>query len=115
MRNAGLPDDPGTGAGLMTLGDVLATFTRSDMAPGALSPFWFQWGAVQGTHALFGLVAALGPMRWAVAGFALWTAKELALDIPGAGFAALVVLDSLADLGAALGGFAFGRWRLARP
>lgn len=99
---------------MMALGDVLVTFAQSDLAPGALSPFWFQWGAVQGTHALFGLVAALGPMRWAVAGFALWTAKELAFDIPGAGFAALVVLDSLADLGAGLCGFAFARWRLAQ-
>ncbi len=97
---------------MMTLPEVLATFAQSDLAPGALSPFWFQRGAVQGTHALFGLIAALGPMRWAVAGFALWTAKELALDIPDAGFAALVVLDSLADLGAAFGGFAFARQRL---
>lgn len=96
----------------MTRPEVLAAFAQSDLAPGAISPPWFQWGAVQGTHALFGLVAAFWPSRWAVVGLALWAGKELTLDIPGAGFAVLVVLDSLADLGAAFAGFVFTRRRL---
>jgi len=100
------------GQGFLSLGalpEMLATFTRSDVAPGAVDPFWYRWATVQGTHALFGVVLALRWPRWAGWAFTLWAAKEAAFDIPNGGGAVFVALDSLADLGAGALGFAFGR------
>lgn len=91
------------------LPDILATFTRSDVTPGMVDPFWYRWATVQGTHALFGVVLALRWPRWAGWVFTLWAAKEASFDIPNGGGAVLVTLDSLADLGVGALGFAFGR------
>lgn len=44
---------------LAGLTDMLATFTRSDVVPGAVYPFWYRWATVQGTHALIGVVLVL--------------------------------------------------------
>jgi hypothetical protein len=99
---------------MTALGEGLAVFVRSDLSQGC-EPGWYVWGAITGTHILLGIVLSLLP-RWSgLAVLALWLVKELAFDMPGADWAALVVLDSAADLGAALAGWLFGRWLAMRP
>ena len=92
---------------MTALADVLAVLGRSDLAPG-LDPLWYRWITVTCTHVLLGVLLSLVPGRWAWSFMALWLGKELLLDMPHGG-TLLVMLDSLADLGAALLGIALGR------
>ncbi len=83
---------------MQTAWGVLAVFVQSDLGPDP-APQWFNVGAVQMAHMLFGTGLALFRASKALVGafFALWTAKELLGDIPNAGGAWLVVADSVAD------------------
>jgi hypothetical protein len=92
----------------------LAVFGRSDLAPG-IDPLWYRWAVVACAHILLGIGLSL-TWRWAAwVGLALLLAKELAFDLPGADWATVVILDSLADFVAVLAGLALGRWIAARP
>jgi hypothetical protein len=93
---------------MTALADVLAVFARSDLAPGT-DPLWYRWATVTAAHVLLGVWLSLVPGRWAWSFMALWLAKELLFDIPHGG-SLLVMLDSLADLCAAVLGIGLGRW-----
>jgi len=95
-----------------TLPEVLAVFGRSDLS-GVTDPLWWVFMASIGSHVLIGLMLAKAPQRLAWGIVAALVAKEGAFDIPQAEGAALVVLDSLADVAAVLIGLLAGRrfWR----
>lgn len=95
------------------LGEVLAVFGRSDLAPG-LDPLWYRWAAVTCAHVLVGVLLSLVPARWAWSVMGLWLVKEWAFDMPQGGWVLLVMMDSRADLGAALLGLLLGRWMQGR-
>jgi hypothetical protein len=89
----------------------ITVFLHSDLEAGFM-PDWYIWGAITGTHILFGVIIAACPKRIGVAIALAWVAKELAFDIPNGGGAVWVGMDSLADLEAGALGYVLARWRL---
>lgn len=97
----------------MTLAELVAVFLRSDLS-GVPDPAWYVFLAATGSHVLIGLALSLIRVRLAVVVFCAWAVKEAAFDMPHASWAAVVVIDSLADLAAGLAGFVIGRTRRGR-
>ena len=89
------------------LQSALGVFVQSDVY-GPPPPRWYIVMTGQASHMLIGAALAFfgaRPLMLAMVAGA-WVAKELLGDIPNSGGAALVYLDSLADLGFAV----FGYW-----
>lgn len=69
-------------------------------------------------HGLLGVIAGVlvllrdFDIRWAWAGLALIAAKELVFDMPNGGWSALVVFDSIWDLGTYVVAFVWMWWAL---
>ena len=89
----------------------ISVFLHSDLEAGYL-PGWYIWGAITGTHILFGVIIAACPKRIGAALAVAWIAKEMAFDIPNGAGANWVVFDTLADLEAGALGYVLARWRL---
>jgi hypothetical protein len=92
---------------MSALADALAVFARSDLAPG-LDALWYRWATVTCTHVLVGIGLSLLSRRWALAALGALLVKELWADLPGSGWASLVMADSLADMAAYLAGLMAG-------
>lgn len=88
--------------------EVLAVLGRADVGPGEL-PKWYLWIALGFAHAFIGIGLSLVPraVAWSLLG--LLVAKELVFDLPGAGLASPVLLDSPVDVFAVLLGLWMGR------
>lgn len=89
----------------------ITVFLHSDLEAGYM-PDWYIWGAITGTHILFGFIIAACPKRIGAALTVAWIVKELAFDIPNGGETVWVVFDTMADLEAGALGYVLARWRL---
>lgn len=100
----------------MALIDVFANLGVSDFTHDTPRPA--DWALNQTWHVVLGIGAAVlsrrcKPLAWFMA--AGWIARELTFDIPGAGFAPVVEIDSAIDLGFGWLGFRLARDTVNRP
>lgn len=72
------------------------------------------YAATQAAHAFIGGVALLIPLSLRLVILGGWIGKELFSDMARCELSALVALDSAADLGFAVLGFALAHWKLAQ-
>ena len=99
------------GANVVLILQFITVFLHSDLETGFM-PDWYIWGAITGTHILFGVIIAACPKRIGAALAMAWIFKEMAFDIPNGGETVWVVFDTLADLEAGALGYVLARWRL---
>ena len=72
------------------------------------------YAATQAAHTFIGGVALFIPTSLRLLCLGGWIGKELFSDIAGCDLSALVAIDSAADLGFAVLGFALANWTLAQ-
>ena len=100
---------------LQVIYSIIAELTFSDFGAHP-QPLWYRSATVQMAHICLGNALALFCVPFRIVGlfFAVWVAKELLGDIPNAGGAWPVVVDSFADIGFGALGYMIAKSRMEK-